>query len=63
MDDEDDWEAIQEELRRLTRRCQQESESREKAEMLLVEMKGAFEKLREDVVRHLPCDALPTSAA
>ena len=49
VEEEDDWDAIQEELKRLTRRCQQESEAREKAELLLAEMKQAFEKLREDV--------------
>ena len=49
VEEEDDWDAIQTELRRLTRRCQQESEAREKAELLLGEMKSAFEKLREDV--------------
>ena len=49
VEEEDDWDAIQEELKRLTRRCQQESEAREKAEVLLAEMKSAFEKLREDV--------------
>jgi len=49
IEEEDDWDAIQEELKRLTRRCQQESEAREKAELLLAEMKSAFEKLREDV--------------
>lgn len=49
IEEEDDWDAIQEELKRLTRRCQQESEAREKAELLLAEMKSAFEKQREDV--------------
>ena len=49
VEEEDDWDTIQEELRRLTRRCQQESDAREKAELLLAEMKSAFEKLREDV--------------
>ena len=49
VEEEDDWDAIQEELKRLTRRCQHESEAREKAELLLTEMKSAFEKLREDV--------------
>mmetsp|Transcript_30034 Transcript_30034/g.77819 ORF Transcript_30034/g.77819 Transcript_30034/m.77819 type:complete len:688 (+) Transcript_30034:41-2104(+) len=49
VDEEDDWDAVQDELKRLTRRCQQESESRERAEALLGEMKTAFAKLREDV--------------
>jgi len=49
VDEEDDWDAIQQELKKLTRKCQQESEAREKAEILLSEMKNAFEKLREDV--------------
>lgn len=49
VDEEDDWDAIQDELKRLTRRCQQETESKDKAEALLAEMKSAFEKLREDV--------------
>jgi len=49
LEEEDDWDAIQDELKRLTKRCRQEAEAREKAELLLSEMKGAFEKLREDV--------------
>jgi len=49
LEEEDDWDAIQEELKRLTKRLRQESEAREKAELLLAEMKAAFEKLREDV--------------
>lgn len=40
---------IQDELKRLTRRCQQEQEAREKAEQLLSEMKRAYEAIREDV--------------
>ena len=48
-EEEDDWDAIQEELKRLTRKNRQEHEAREKAELLLAEMKSAFEKLREDV--------------
>ena len=49
LEEEDDWDAIQDELKRLTKRCRVEAEAREKAELLLSEMKGAFEKLREDV--------------
>ena len=49
VEEEEDWDAIQEELKRLTRRARQEAEGREKAEALLSEMKSAFEKLREDV--------------
>ena len=49
VDEEDDWDAIQGELRRLTRRCQEESVARERAESLLAEVKSAFEKLRDDV--------------
>ena len=58
VEEEDDWDAIQEELKRLTRRCQQEGEAREKAELLLGEMKSAFERLREDV-RHAHCRSAP----
>ena len=43
VEEEDDWDAIQDELRKLTRRCQQESEAREKAELLLNEMKQVNE--------------------
>jgi hypothetical protein len=49
LEEEDDWDAIQDELKRLTKRCRVEAEAREKAELLLAEMKSAFEKLREDV--------------
>ena len=35
MAEEDDWDAIQEELKRLTKRLRQESEAREKADILL----------------------------
>ena len=49
VEEDDDWDAIQDELKRLTRRCQQESEAREKADLLLQEMKSSYEKLREDV--------------
>ena len=49
VEEEDDWDAIQAELKRLTRKCQEQTEMRVTAETLLNEMKDAFEKLREDV--------------
>ena len=49
IDEEDDWDAIQDELKKLTRLHREESVAREKAEETLAQMKVAFEKLREDV--------------
>ena len=48
-EEDDDFEAIQEELRKLTRECRRERDGRMKAEELLSEMKRAHEKLRDDV--------------
>lgn len=49
LDEEDNWDTVQEELQSLTRRLRVEMEARQQADSLLAEMKSAFEKLREDV--------------